>query len=63
MIEPITNEVTQSQERIPIKTNHLGNKDDTMIFYRGSLAGKLVLVVTMYSLGGSRANWHHTSNP
>ena len=27
------------------------------------LAGKLVLVVVIYSLGGSHANWHHTSNP
>jgi hypothetical protein len=27
------------------------------------LAGKLVLIVTIYSLGGSRANRHHTSNP
>ena len=27
------------------------------------LAGKLVLVVVIHSLGGSRANWHHTPNP
>ena len=27
------------------------------------LAGKLVLVVEIHSLGGSRANWHHTANP
>ena len=27
------------------------------------LAGKLVLVVEIHSLGGSRANWHHTPNP
>ena len=27
------------------------------------LAGKLVLVVAIHSLGGSRANWHHTPNP
>ena len=25
--------------------------------------GKLVLVVAIHSLGGSRANWHHTPNP
>jgi hypothetical protein len=27
------------------------------------LAGKLVLIVVIHSLGGSRANWHHTPNP
>jgi hypothetical protein len=27
------------------------------------LAGKLVPVVVTHSLGGSRANWHHMSNP
>ena len=27
------------------------------------LAGKLVLVMAIHSLGGSRANWHHTPNP
>ena len=27
------------------------------------LVGKLVLVVAIHSLGGSRANWHHTPNP
>ena len=27
------------------------------------LAGKLVLIVAIHSLGGSRANWHHTLNP
>jgi hypothetical protein len=27
------------------------------------LAGKLVLVVAIHSLEGSRANWHHTPNP
>jgi hypothetical protein len=27
------------------------------------LAGKLVLVVAIHSLGGSHANWHHTLNP
>ena len=27
------------------------------------LDGKLVLVVAIHSLGGSRANWHHMSNP
>ena len=27
------------------------------------LADKLVLVVVIHPLGGSRANWHHTPNP
>ena len=27
------------------------------------LADKLLLVVAIHSLGGSRANWHHTPNP
>ena len=27
------------------------------------LADKLVLVVAIHSLGGSRANWHHIPNP
>ena len=27
------------------------------------LASKLVLVVAIHTLGGSRANWHHTPNP
>jgi hypothetical protein len=27
------------------------------------LADKLVLVVAIHPLGGSRANWHHTLNP
>ena len=27
------------------------------------LAGKLVLVVAIHSLGGSRVNWLHTPNP
>ena len=27
------------------------------------LAGKLVPIVAIHSLGGSRTNWHHTPNP
>ena len=27
------------------------------------LNGKLVPIVTIHSLGGSRANWHHMPNP
>ena len=40
--------------------NSLG-QDDTVIFHL--LASKLVPVVTIHSLGGSRANRHHTPNP
>ena len=34
---------------------------NTMIFFTEVhlLAGKLVLVVVIHSLGGSRAKWHH----
>ena len=39
-------------------------QDDTRFFTGVQLlAGKLVLVVAIHSLGGSRANWHHTPNP
>ena len=40
--------------------------DDTMIFpprFTCSLAGKVVPIVAIHSLGGSRANRHHTPNP
>jgi hypothetical protein len=39
-------------------------QDDTKFFTEVHLlAGKLVPVVTIHSLGGSHANWHHTPNP
>jgi hypothetical protein len=53
-------EANQSITRQPIKTS---DKDDTIIFYRCSLACRQVLVVAIHSLRGSRANWHHTPNP
>ena len=39
--------------------------DDTINFSSEVhlLAGKLVPVVTIHPLGGSRTNWHHTPNP
>ena len=42
-----------------------GDNDDTInfSFEVHLLAGKLVPVVAIHSLGGSRANWHHTPNP
>jgi hypothetical protein len=41
-----------------------GDNDDTINFSSKVhlLAGKLVPVVTIHSLGGSRANRHHTPN-
>ena len=37
---------------------------NTMIFTEVHLlAGKLLLVVPIHSLGGSSANWHHMPNP
>jgi hypothetical protein len=39
-------------------------QDDTRFFTEVHLlVGNLVLVVTIHSLGGSCANWHHTPNP
>ena len=42
-----------------------GDNDDTINFSSEVhlLAGKLVPVVAIHSLGGSRANRHHTPNP
>ena len=42
-----------------------GDNDDIINFSSEVhlLAGKLVLVVAIHSLGGSRANRHHTPNP
>ena len=42
----------------------LGDNDDTRFFTEVHLlAGKLVPVVVIHSLRGSRANRHHTPNP
>jgi hypothetical protein len=39
-------------------------QDDIIFFTKVHLlAGKLVPVLAIHSLGGSRANWHHTPNP
>jgi hypothetical protein len=47
-----------------ITTEILGDNDDIRFFTEIHLhANKLVLVVAIHSLGGSRANRHHTSNP
>jgi hypothetical protein len=41
------------------------DNDDTRFFFTKVhlLASKLVLVMTIHSLGGSRSNWYHTPNP
>ena len=45
-------------------TNEVLGQDDTRFFTEVHLlAGKLVLVVAIHSLEGSRANRHHTPNP
>ena len=41
----------------------LGQDDRSFFTEVHLLVGKLVLVVVIHSLGGSRANWHHTPNP
>ena len=48
-----------------MKTNHLEINDEHNDFFTEVhlLAGKLVLVVAIHSLRGSRANWLHTPNP
>ena len=55
----------QSQEWISMETNHLGIKwwHNNFFIEIHLLAGKLVLVVAIHSLGGSRANWLHMPNP
>jgi hypothetical protein len=45
-------------------TNEILGQGDTRFFTEVHLlADKLVLVVVIHSLEGSRANWHHTPNP
>ena len=48
-----------------MKTNHLGINDEHNDFFTEVhlLAGKLVLVVAIHSLGGSHAHRHHAPNP
>ena len=42
-------------------TNEILEQGDTRFFTKVHLlAGKLVPIVAIHSLGGSRANWHHT---
>jgi hypothetical protein len=46
------------------KANEILEQGDTRFFTEVHLlAGKLVLIVAIHSLGGSHANLHHTPNP
>jgi hypothetical protein len=52
-------------ELINHKITNKNLKQGDIIFFTEVhlLADKLVLVVAIHLLGGSRANWHHMSNP
>jgi hypothetical protein len=69
MIIPTCRGMCQSQDganqSIHRKTDENLRQDDTRFFFTEVhlLAGKLVLVMVIHSLGGSCANWHHTPNP
>jgi hypothetical protein len=56
--------VVESDQSMNSK-EYQGDNDDTINFSSEVhlLAGKLVPVVMIYSLRGSRANRHHTPNP
>ena len=57
--------MASDNQSITMNTNEiLGDNDDTRFFTEVHLlASKLVPVVTITQLGGSRANRHHTPNP
>jgi hypothetical protein len=64
MIIPMCQGMSQSQDganqsiiRKPMKSSDNVTQDFFTEVHL--LAGKLVLVVAIHSLGGSRANWHH----
>ena len=57
--------MARDNQSITMNTNEiLGDNDDTRFFTEVHLlAGKLVPIVAIHSLGGSCANRHHMSNP
>ena len=57
--------MARDDQSITMNTNEiLGDNDDTRFFTEVHLlAGKLVPIVVIHSLGGSHANRHHTPNP
>jgi hypothetical protein len=57
--------VVRDDQSITMNTNEiLRDNDDTRFFTKVHLlASKLVPIVAIHSLRGSRANWHHTPNP
>ena len=66
MVIPSSREVSQSITRMNINEDQSPHNQmmNTMIFTEVHLlADKLLLVVAIHSLGGSRANWHHMPNP
>ena len=60
MKEPINHKDEQQWRPITSKSNDEHNDFFTEVHL---LSGKLLLVVVIHSLGGSRANWLHTPNP
>ena len=61
MYEAITRLSQSINHKITNET--LGQGDTRFLTEVHLLAVKLVLVVAIHSLRGSRANWHHTPNP
>ena len=56
--------MARDDQSVTMNTKRSLGQDDTKIFTKVHLlAGKLVPVVAIHSLGGSHANRHHTPNP
>ena len=56
--------MSRDDQSITMNTKKPSRQDDTRFFTEVHLlADKLVPVVAIHSLGGSRANWHHMPNP
>ena len=55
--------MTSDQSRNPINTKETSDDTIKFSFEVHLLASKLVRVMAIHSLGGSRANRHHTPNP
>ena len=63
------NEIQESSREVyrrgkwPMSEYQGDNQDNDFSSEVHLLVGKLVPIVAIHSLGGSRANWHHTPNP
>ena len=57
--------MARDNQSITMNTNEILGDKKTQGFFTEIylLDGKLVPVVSIHSLGGSHANWHHTPNP